>query len=178
MWKPYLFLCISDFLCSKWARDWWYGQGHRSQTCCNNAVLSLCRHAGHHKWFCIMNSRAHKLQLAWLQTLSVVHLPVKMYVFCNITQCEPCNQHAYKPCKACNRHACKPYSCSLACNNAGFLQHYSMETLQHACLQTLQLFSCTQKCMLSAKALNANLVRDMPTNPISCSLACKHTRFL
>ena len=84
MWKPYLCLCIEALLCSKCARDRWYDQAHRSQTWCNNAVASLSRHAGHHRWL-YMNSSGHwtdcKLQLACLQTLSVVHLHVKMHDF-------------------------------------------------------------------------------------------------
>ena len=111
-----------------------------------------------------------------------VHLHANMQAFCNITQCKHCNRYAYETCKPCNRHACKPYSSSLVCKNTTFLQHYSMQILQHTCLQTLQLFTCTQKCMLSATILNANLVTDMPTNPISCahsfSLVCTNASFL
>ena len=49
---------------------------------------------------------------------TVVHLHAKMKAFCNITQCKPCNIHAYKP-----------YSCSAARKNACFLQQYPMQTL-------------------------------------------------
>ena len=49
---------------------------------------------------------------------TVIQLHVKMQAFCNITQCKPCNIHAYKP-----------YSCSAARKNACFLRQYSMQTL-------------------------------------------------